>query len=168
MSTHIAIDAVAAGTLAWAQGIGPPSDPSDLSFFHAIESRSIRSVTDGPPSHLLGGAGVGPGWRSTYRLYEALTGESAGDLWGTPARDRYKRALVGGDHHVDAGEVFGRVRFSTPTEAVEAAETVREISERGGPNATRAELEPWALDIEKYVYFFERYEPGEELFYSLY
>ena len=168
MSTHISINAVPAGTLVWAQGIAPSPDPHDLAFFHAIDARSIRSVTDGPPRFLIGGAGIGPGFGSTRRLYEALTGKPAEDFWGTSASDRYKRALVGGDHHVDTGKVFGRVRFSTPSEAVEAAATVREISERGGPNATREELERWDADIERYAYFFERYEPGEELFYSLY
>ena len=168
MSRHISINAVPAGTLEWAQGIAPSSDPHDLSFFHAIDARSIRCVTDGPPQFLLGGAGVGPGFGSTRKLYEALTGETAGDFWGTPAPDQFKRALAGGDQHVDTGKVFGRVRFSTPEEAIEAAATVREISERGGPNATREELERWDDEIEMYVYFFERLEPGEELFYSLY
>ena len=168
MSVSLAFKAVPAGTLAWAQGFVPSPDPFDLSFIHAMDSRSIRSVTDGPPEFLIGGAGMGPGFRSTRQLYEALTGEPPGDFMGTPARDRYKRALVGGDHLVDTGEAYGIIRFSTPAEAAEAVATVREIAERGGPNATREELAPWDDEIAMYVYFFERYEPGEEVVYSLY
>ena len=168
MSVSVAFHAVPAGTLAWAQGMTPSSDPHDLTFMHALDFRSIRSVTDGPPQFLLGGAGIGPGFGSTRSLYETLTGKPAGNIWGTQAADRYSRALVGAGHLVNTGEVFGLVRFSTPTEAVEAAETIREISERGGPNATREELEQWDGDIERYLYFFDRYQQGEELFYSLY
>lgn len=168
MSVSVAFHAVPAGTLAWAQGMTPSSDPHDLSFFHALDSRSIRGVIDGPLPFPGASGGVGPGFGSTRRLYEALTGKPAGNIWGTPAADRYSRALVGAGHLVNTGEVFGLVRFSTPTEAMEAAKTVREISERGGPNAMREELEQWDSDIETYLYFFDRYEQGEELFYSLY
>ena len=168
MSIHIGINAVPPGAMAWALAHAPlPSH--NVFYYRTSEYRTLRGITDGPPSHLTGGAGIGPGWRSTRTLYEALTGEPAGDFWGTPARDRYKRALVGGDTYIEVGdEDLGPARWSTAAEAAEAVETVREISERGGPRATRAELEGWNYEIEKYRYFFERYQPGEELFYLLY
>ena len=167
MSIRLTVKAVPAGALAWAR-TNEPLATSDVFYDRSSDYRVIRDLTDGPPSHLIGGAGVGPRFEWAKNLYEALTGTRAGDFWGTPARDRYKRALIGGDAFVDIGEEFGPARFSTPAEAAEAAETIREVSERGGPHATRAELEEWGHVIEQYAFFFERYRPGEELFYYLY
>ena len=168
MSIHISVDAVPLGAMEWALANAPL--PSHNVFYdRTFEHHLLRSITDERPSPVTASATVGPGWRSTRRLYEALTGEPAGDFWNTPARDRYKRALVGGDTYIDVGdEDLGHARWSTAAEAAEAAETVREISERGGPNATRAELEDWNYAINRYTFFFERYRPGEELFYVLY
>jgi hypothetical protein len=80
------------------------------------------------------------------------------------------RALIGGDHHIEIehDDFFGTARFSTAEEASEAAATILEIAERGGPAASLEDLEEWEDIIERYAYFFERYEPGEELFYYVY
>ncbi len=160
--------------MAWAVAHAPLSTP-DVFRYRDFEYRMARDIAGGHPG-LVSDDGheeswyFEPGYGTIWSLYEELMGEPPGDFWGTPARDRYKRALIGGDVYVEFERTcdISPARWSTAAEAAEAAETVREISERGGPNATRAELGRWDYEIQRYAHFFEQYRPGEELFYLKY